>query len=81
MIGPVVNRLYNNGKRCNNTQGSEWRPESKPKNATAQRCYDKYLNMAAESFVDGDFVAAEYLYQHAEHYWRIQNEAAVKGSA
>ena len=39
-----------------------------------QQLFDKYTNMARESLTAGDRVAAEFHYQHADHYLRLQNE-------
>jgi hypothetical protein len=35
--------------------------------------FERYLAMAREAQTGGDRVAAENLYQHAEHYFRIMN--------
>ena len=40
---------------------------------TAHQIFDRYLAMAREAETGGDRVAAESYYQHAEHYFRINN--------
>jgi hypothetical protein len=39
----------------------------------AYQVFERYLAMAREAQASGDRVAAENLYQHAEHYFRIMN--------
>jgi len=39
----------------------------------AYQVFERYLAMAREAQTSGDRVAAENLYQHAEHYFRIMN--------
>src|SRR5437763_1573150 len=39
----------------------------------AYQVFERYLAMAREAQTGGDRVAAENLYQHAEHYFRIMN--------
>ena len=39
----------------------------------AYQVFERYLAMAREAQAGGDRVAAENLYQHAEHYFRIMN--------
>jgi len=38
---------------------------------TAQQLYEKYQQLARDSFSNGDRVTGEAYYQHAEHYFRI----------
>jgi hypothetical protein len=40
---------------------------------TAHQIFERYLAMASEAGTSGDRVAAESYYQHAEHYFRINN--------
>ena len=37
--------------------------------------FERYVALAREAFTSGDRVAAENLYQHAEHYFRVMNAA------
>src|SRR5438045_9298153 len=39
----------------------------------AYQVFERYIAMAREAQTSGDRVAAENLYQHAEHYFRIMN--------
>lgn len=39
-----------------------------------QQLFDKYMNLARDSLTAGDRVAAEFNYQHADHYLRLMNE-------
>ncbi|MGH7093407.1 MAG: DUF4167 domain-containing protein [Stellaceae bacterium] len=41
----------------------------------AYQVFERYVAMAREAAVGGDRVAAENLYQHAEHYFRMMNAA------
>ena len=38
--------------------------------------FERYVALAREASTSGDRVAAENLYQHAEHYFRVMNAAA-----
>jgi len=42
---------------------------------TPHRIFERYVAFAREASTSGDRVAAENLYQHAEHYFRIMNAA------
>jgi Domain of unknown function (DUF4167) len=42
---------------------------------TAHQIFERYVALAREASTSGDRVAAENLYQHAEHYFRIMNAA------
>jgi hypothetical protein len=39
----------------------------------AYQVFERYLALAREAQAGGDRIAAEYLYQHAEHYFRIMS--------
>src|SRR5271169_5842620 len=45
---------------------------------TAHQIFERYVALAREASTSDDRVAAENLYQHAEHYFRIMN-AATEG--
>src|ERR1700686_2713668 len=47
---------------------------------TPHQIFERYIALAREASTSGDRVAAENLYQHAEHYFRIMN-AAGEGQA
>jgi len=42
---------------------------------TPHQIFERYINLAREASTSGDRVAAENLYQHAEHYFRVMNAA------
>ena len=41
----------------------------------AYQVFERYIALAREAQTSGDRIAAENLYQHAEHYFRIMNAA------
>jgi hypothetical protein len=41
----------------------------------AHQIYERYVALAREASTSGDRVAAENLYQHADHYFRVMNAA------
>jgi hypothetical protein len=42
---------------------------------TPHQIFERYIALAREASTSGDRVAAENLYQHAEHYYRVMNAA------
>ena len=42
---------------------------------TPHQIFERYVALAREASASGDRVAAENLYQHAEHYFRVMNAA------
>nr|WP_249127722.1 DUF4167 domain-containing protein [Bradyrhizobium lablabi] len=44
----------------------------------AQRNYQRYLALAQAEAKNGDQIAAENYYQHAEHYLRSMHEAGAR---
>jgi len=46
---------------------------------SAQQIFERYVALAREAATAGDRVAAENLYQHAEHYFRIDNASRDAG--
>ncbi len=40
---------------------------------SAYQIFERYLTLAREATASGDRIAAENFYQHAEHYFRINN--------
>jgi hypothetical protein len=40
---------------------------------SAHQIFERYVGLAREAAIGGDPVAAENFYQHAEHYFRINN--------
>ena len=50
----------------------------------AYQVFERYIALAREAAASGDRIAAENLYQHAEHYFRVMNangEANSQGGA
>jgi hypothetical protein len=41
---------------------------------SAHQIFERYLALAREATASGDGIAAENFYQHAEHYFRVDNE-------
>ena len=51
---------------------------------SARQIFERYVALAREATANGDRIAAENFYQHAEHYFRINNarhEAPKRRSA
>src|ERR1700730_13282244 len=48
---------------------------------SAFQIYQRYLTLAQEAARSDDRVAAESYYQHAEHYFRVNNESRDRNSA
>ena len=48
---------------------------------SASQIYQRYLTLAQEAARSDDRVAAENYYQHAEYYFRVNNESRVGNSA
>jgi hypothetical protein len=49
----------------------------------AYQVFERYVSLAREAAASGDRIAAENLYQHAEHYFRVMNangEANLHGA-
>jgi Domain of unknown function (DUF4167) len=53
------------------------RPAASKGPQSAQRNYDRYLELARVEILNGDTVAAENYYQHAEHYFRSMSGDAT----
>ena len=77
-----TNRPYgrNNGNIYRNRQqlprGSHTLDSNGPNvkiRGTAHQIFERYVALAREASTSGDRVAAENLYQHAEHYFRVMN--------
>ncbi|MBY0281070.1 MAG: DUF4167 domain-containing protein [Alphaproteobacteria bacterium] len=50
------------------------RPRHNNHRGNHQQMFDKYMNLARDSLTAGDRVAAEFNYQHADHFLRLMNE-------
>jgi Domain of unknown function (DUF4167) len=47
---------------------------------TAHQIFERYIALAREAATAGDRIAAENCYQHAEHYFRINNAGRDRNS-
>jgi hypothetical protein len=56
------------------------RPDQQRNSQSAQRNYERYMELARAEAVAGNIVGAENYYQHAEHYFRTMN-AGQEGSS
>jgi hypothetical protein len=47
----------------------------------ASQMYQRYLTLAEEAARNDDRIASENYYQHAEHYFRVNNESRERNSS
>jgi hypothetical protein len=59
-----------------NAEPSKFRHAEAPQNA--RRNYDRYLALAQAEIRNGDPIAAENYYQHAEHYLRSMHQSDAR---
>ena len=62
----------------NRPQQQRWspnnqRPQQQRNGQSAQRNYERYMELARAEALAGNTVGAENYYQHAEHYFRTMN--------
>jgi len=70
------NTLYRNQQQM--PRGSQSFDSNGPNikiRGTPHQIFDRYIALAREASTSDDRVAAENLYQHAEHYFRVVNAA------
>jgi hypothetical protein len=67
---PYRNRQIPRGSQAHDSSG----PNIKIR-GTPHQIFERYIALAREASTSGDRVAAESLYQHAEHYFRVMNAA------
>ena len=67
--GPHLNR----SRPPHRSQNFESNGPSVKIRGNAYQVFERYLAMAREAQTSGDRVAAENLFQHAEHYFRVMN--------
>ena len=67
---PYRNRQVPRGSQAHDSNG----PNIKIR-GTPHQIFERYIALAREASTSGDRVAAESLYQHAEHYFRVMNAA------
>jgi hypothetical protein len=75
--------LYNRNNPHRNRQQIPHRSQTLDSNGpnvkirgSPHQIFERYVALAREASTSGDRVAAENLYQHAEHYFRVINAAA-----
>jgi hypothetical protein len=73
---------YNSNKPFQQPQRSPQRNQGFQSNGpdvkirgSAHQIFERYVALAREATIGGDRVAAENLYQHAEHFFRVNNES------
>src|SRR6266567_3910642 len=64
---------YNRPRLPQRTQTFDSNGPSVKIRGNAYQVFERYVAMAREAQASGDRVAAENLYQHAEHYFRVMN--------
>lgn len=69
--GPKISRPFNGGGNRNQVFDSNG-PDGRIR-GNAHQVMEKYLALARDASSQGDRVAAENYYQHAEHYFRLLN--------
>lgn len=70
------NNNYNKNRRSNNNNRSQNFDSNGPTGrikGSAKQISEKYMSMARDSYASGDNISMENYYQHAEHYFRINN--------
>jgi hypothetical protein len=72
------------GSFNNNRPKQRWTQNSAPRNdhrgsQSAQRNYERYMELARAEQLAGNTVGAENYYQHAEHYFRTMNAGQEGG--
>lgn len=63
----------NRGRTPHRSQTFESNGPSVKIRGNAYQIFERYVALAREAATSGDRIAAENLYQHAEHYFRIMN--------
>ena len=71
----VANNRTNNPRHRQPTRGNSRRRQNNgnSKSANPKIKFDDYTSRALAAAASGDLIAAENLYQHAEHYYRMMN--------
>jgi hypothetical protein len=75
------NNLYRNRQQIppHRSQNFESNGPNVKIRGNPHQIFERYVALAREASTSGDRVAAENLYQHAEHYFRVMNAAANEG--
>lgn len=67
------NPHFNRGRTPQRAQTFESNGPNVKIRGNAYQIFERYVALAREAATSGDRIAAENLYQHAEHYFRIMN--------
>lgn len=67
------NPHFNRGRTPHRAQTFESNGPNVKIRGNAYQIFERYVALAREAAASGDRIAAENLYQHAEHYFRIMN--------
>lgn len=65
------NRNRNNGGKRSQGRGGNFDPNGGRNRGNAQQLMDKFLSLARDANSQGDRIAAENYFQHADHYYRV----------
>ena len=70
---------------ANYRRSGSYRPQSDPKSfvkpkGSISKILEKYISLAQDASSNGDRIAAENYYQHAEHYRRLINDDGANSS-
>src|SRR6202035_1024505 len=68
-----ANQHHNRPRMPHRIQTFESNGPSVKIRGNAYQVFERYVAMAREAATSGDRIAAENLYQHAEHYFRVMN--------
>lgn len=64
-------RNRNNGGKRSQGRGGNFDPNGGRSRGNAQQLMDKFLSLARDANSQGDRIAAENYFQHADHYYRV----------
>jgi len=64
-------RNRNSGGKRSQGRGGNYDPNTGRNRGNAQQLMDKYLTLARDAASQGDRIAAENYFQHADHYYRV----------
>ena len=77
----TITSARRNSKPENQSVSSQWRPKNgngrRPRingrstSVDPKSKYNEFTSRAQKAAASGDTIAAEYLYQHADHYYRV----------
>ena len=67
---------YKTNRRPNFKRNNNYSSKGRSKGNITQQ-YNKYLNLAKDTFSAGDRIQAEYYYQFTDHYYRLMIELGI----